>query len=145
MTPALGRRRGIGTARSLAVVISSVFVALVWPIQPALAMMTDVETVASTFSTETLDPPTGVSAAAALLLRVNLSWTATVDVRATGYQVYRGTASGGPYTQVATVTSRATTTYQDNVPLPGQYYYVLKTYFGSWTSVNSNQATVLAV
>ena len=115
------------------------------PVQPALALMTESETVASTFATETLDPPTGLAALAALLLRVNLTWTATVDLRATGYQVFRGTVSGGPYSLVTTITSRATTTYQDTVPLPGQYYYVLKTYFDSWTSVNSNQASVIAV
>ena len=75
---------------------------------------------------------------------MNLAWTATVDTRATGYLVLRGTASGGPYTQIATITSRTTTTYQDTVPLPGFYYYVLQTYFASWTSANSNQASVLA-
>ena len=137
--------RPLGTARALVIVANLVFVALAWPVQPALAVMNDNETVASTFSTETLDPPTSLTAAAALLLRVNLSWTATVDVRATGYQVYRGTANGGPYALITTLSPRTTTTYQDTVPLPGQYYYVLKTYFGSWTSVNSNQASVLAL
>jgi hypothetical protein len=131
--------------RAAALALSLAFVAVAWPVEPALALLSDNETVASTFSTETLDPPTGLAAAAALLLRVNLSWTATVDLRATGYQVYRGTVSGGPYTLITTITSRATTTYQDTVPLPGQYYYVLKTYFDSWTSVNSNQASVIAV
>ena len=114
-------------------------------VPPVLARMTATETVASTFSTETLDPPTGLTATAALLLRVNLAWTATVDTRATGYLVLRGTVDGGPYTQVAQITSRTTTTYQDTVPLPGQYYYVLRTYFANWTSGNSNQASVLAV
>jgi hypothetical protein len=114
------------------------------PVPTALARMTDAEAVASTFATETLDPPTSLTASAGLLLRVNLAWTATVDTRATGYLVFRGTASGGPYAQVATITSRATTTYQDTVPLPGQYHYVLRTYFDSWTSGNSNEASVLA-
>ena len=127
-----------------ALVLANVVVALLgWSVQPALAILTEPETVPATFSTETLDPPTGLAAANGLLLRVNLSWTATVDVRATGYQVLRGTASGGPYTQVATVTSTSTTTYQDTVPLPGIYYYVLRTYIGSWTSANSNQASVV--
>ena len=115
------------------------------PVTSVLALITDAETVASVFSTETLDPPTGLSASAALLLRVNLTWTITPDTRATGYLVLRGTASGGPYTQVASVTPRTTTTYQDTVPVPGQYYYVLQTYYASWTSVDSNQASVLAV
>jgi len=113
-------------------------------VAPVLALLTEAEAVASTVSTETLDPPSGLAASAALLLRVNLTWTVTPDTRATGYQVLRGTANGGPYTQVATITSRTTTAYQDNVPLPGQYYYVLRTYYASWTSVNSNQASVLA-
>jgi hypothetical protein len=134
-----------GRSATRAVILAGFMIAGVGrPVAPVLALMTDAETVASTFSTETLDPPTSLTATAALLLRVNLSWTATVDVRATGYQVLRGTASGGPYTLVATITSRTTTTYQDTVPLPGQYYYVLQTYYASWTSVNSNQASVLA-
>ena len=112
------------------------------PVTHALAVIGDIETVASTFSTETLDPPTGLGATVTLLVRVNLSWTATVDVRADGYEVLRSTTSGGPYTQIATVTPRTTTTYQDIPILPGTYYYVVRTYFGtSWTSVNSNQVS----
>jgi hypothetical protein len=141
----MSRRHGVRAVRALVIAANLLFVALLWPIQPALAVMSDNETGASTFSTETLDPPTSLTATAALLLRVNLSWTATVDARATGYQVYRGTTNGGPYSLITTISPRTTTTYQDTVPLPGQYYYVLKTYFGSWTSVNSNQASVLAV
>lgn len=139
------RRRRLRSDRAAVIAASLVLTTIAFPVPPALALLTESETGASTFSTETLDPPTSLTAAAALLLRVNLSWTATVDTRATGYQVLRGTASGGPYTQVATVTSPSTTTYQDTVPLPGQYYYVLRTYFDSWTSANSNQASVLAV
>jgi hypothetical protein len=107
--------------------------------------MDDAETVGSAFSTETLDPPTSLTATAALLLRVNLTWTATIDLRATGYQVLRGTTDGGPYTQIATITSPTTTAYTDTVPLQGQYYYVLRTYFASWASANSSQASVLAL
>jgi hypothetical protein len=125
-------------------VVGLVVAAGLWPVRPALAILSETETVASTSTTTTLHPPTNLSAAAALLLRVNLSWTATTDPRATGYQVLRGTANGGPYSQVATVTSKATTTYQDTVPLPGIYYYVLRTYYDSWTSGNSNQAQVVA-
>jgi len=121
-----------------------VLVSVAWPVRPALALLTESETVDSTFTTTTLNAPTGLSAAAALLLRVNLSWTATTDPRATGYQVLRGTANGGPYSQVATVTPKTATSYQDTVPLPGIYYYVLRTYYDSWTSANSNQAQVIA-
>ena len=124
--------------------VALLLVSVAWPVRPALALLTESETVDSTFTTTTLHAPTGLSAAAALLLRVNLSWTATTDPRATGYQVLRGTANGGPYSQVATVTPKTATSYQDTVPLPGIYYYVLRTYYDSWTSANSNQAQVIA-
>lgn len=134
------------TARLMAVVLaSSVGLALAHPVMPALARMTDVETVAATFSTETLDPPTDLTATATLELIVTLTWTATVDSRATGYQVLRGTADGGPYTQIATVTPRTTTSYDDLPLVPGTYYYVLRTYYGPWTSVDSNQESVLVL
>jgi len=124
--------------------VALLLVSVAWPVRPALALLTESETVDSTFTTTTLHAPTGLSAAAALLLRVNLTWTATTDPRATGYQVLRGTANGGPYSQVATVTPKTATSYQDTVPLPGIYYYVLRTYYDSWTSANSNQAQVIA-
>jgi hypothetical protein len=138
------RRRRAWFGRAGAIVAGLVLVTSLSPVRPALAILSEAETVPSTFTTTTLHPPTSLSASAGLLLRVNLSWTATTDPRATGYQVLRGTANGGPYSQVATVTSAATTTYQDTVPLPGVYYYVLRTYYDSWTSANSNQAQVIA-
>ena len=138
-------RRRLAAAALAAVVSVPMLGGLGLPVQPTLALLKATETVASTFSTETLDPPTSLTGTAQILLRVNLSWTATVDTRATGYQVLRGTASGGPYTQIATVTPRTTTTYQDIPIVPGTYYYVLRTYFASWTSGNSNQVSVTAI
>ena len=52
----------------------------------------------------------------------------------------RGTASGGPYSQIAEVTPRTTTTYTDS-PADGTYYYVLRAFYQSWESVNSNEAS----
>jgi len=135
---------GRASVRVAGIALAVAIATVAWPLQPALAILSESETVPSTFTTTTLHAPTGLGASAALLLRVNLTWTATTDARATGYQVLRGTANGGPYTQVATVAGQTTTTYQDNVPLPGIYYYVLRTYYDSWTSANSNQAQVLA-
>ena len=131
------RRRRVGSA--VAVVLACIVSAdLGWPGTVALARLTDVQTVTATVSTETLDPPTNLNVTSLLLVKT-LTWTATVDIRATGYLVLRGTASGGPYSQIATVTPWTTTTYVDVVVLPGTYYYVLRSYYGSWTSVNSNQ------
>ena len=138
-----GRRRA---GPALAIVLASlVFGGLGRPIPTVLARMTDVETAASSFSTETLDPPTNLNATATLGLVVTLTWTVTPDTRATGYQVLRGTSNGGPYSVVATVTPRTATSHVDLPLVPGTYYYVLRTYFGSWTSVNSNQDSVLAL
>ena len=140
-------RRGIAppVVPAAAVLAAALLAGLARPVPVALALMTETEAVAATFSTEVLDPPTNLNATAQLGLIVNLTWTATVDLRATGYQVLRGTSSGGPYTQIGTVTPRTTTTFEDLPIVPGTYYYVLRSYYGSWTSVNSNQKSVVAL
>jgi len=115
------------------------------PIQDALALLGDNETVAATFSTEILDPPTGVSATAVLFLTVNITWVATVDTRATGYQILRSTTSGSGYVQVGTVTPSSATSFTDLPLVPGTYYYVVRSYYASWTSVNSNEDSVFAL
>jgi hypothetical protein len=136
-----GRRVGSGIP---VVLVGLLSVNLGLPGRVALATMTATQSVDAVLSTATLHAPTGLAATAAGLV-VTLTWTATVDVRATGYQVMRSTTNGGPYTQIATVASRTTTTYIDVPVVPGTYYYVLKTYFGPWTSANSNQASALAI
>jgi hypothetical protein len=92
----------------------------------------------SSLATDTLVAPTGLSAAGNPT--VNLSWTATTSGWASGYRVYRGTAAGGPYTQVAQVTGVATTSYSDS-PGAGNFYYVVRAYYGTttWVSPASNE------
>jgi hypothetical protein len=134
------RRRGLAIpVTPAAAVLATVLLAgLGRPVPVAYALMTETETVAATFSTEILDPPTNLDVSGPLLIKT-LTWTATVDTRATGYLVFRSTTSGGPYALVATVTPRTTTTYTDVVVGLGTRYYVLQSYYGSWTSANSNQ------
>ena len=137
-------RRTAGLALAIAVaVIGSTGLTL--PATTTFALLGDAEAAASTFSTETLDPPTSVNATALLFLTVNVTWVATVDTRATGYQVLRSTTSGSGYTVVGTVTPRSATSFTDLPLVPGTYYYVVRAYFGSWTSVNSNEDSVFAV
>lgn len=140
-----GTGRGTGLRSALALALAGVLLAGGGTARPALARMGDLETVTATLSTETLDPPTNLEATAMLGLTVQLTWTATVDLRATGYRVMRGTASGGPYTLVGTVTSRTTTSFTDFPLVPGTYYYVVRTYFDSWTSANSNEDSAFAL
>ena len=60
---------------------------------------------------------------------VSLTWAPSTSP-VTGYKVYRGTASGGPYTLLQAL--GAVTSYTDTTVLSGQtYYYVV-------TSVNSS-------
>ena len=50
---------------------------------------------------------------------VALTWTASAD--AVGYNIYRGTVSGGPYSMINTSLD-TTTAYTDNTVLSGQTY-----------------------
>ena len=60
---------------------------------------------------------------------VDLAWTASAD--AVGYNIYRGTVSGGPYA-VVNSSLDSTTAYTDDTVVSGQtYYYVV-------TAVNSD-------
>jgi hypothetical protein len=62
---------------------------------------------------------------------VSLSWTASTSSDVIGYNIYRGTASAGPYSKINSSLS-ASTTYTDNSVVNGQTYYYLT------TAVNSN-------
>lgn len=92
----------------------------------------------NTFTADVLNPPTAVTASGGS--SVNLQWTATADAYAEGYRVFRGSVSGGPYTEVAQVTPRTTTSYADS-PGPGTYFYVVRSFVGGWESVDSNEAS----
>jgi hypothetical protein len=55
---------------------------------------------------------------------VSLTWTASISANVVGYQISRGTTSGGPYTLIGTVGN--TTSYTDTTVVSGQtYYYVV--------------------
>lgn len=111
------------------------------------ALFTDSPGIGSNaFSTATLQPPTGLSATAGcqfLAPRITLNWTATPSTFADGYDVYRSTTNGGPYSAIAHVTGRTTTSYVDSsgLSLNTTYYYVLKSTAFSWSSGNSSQTS----
>jgi hypothetical protein len=72
---------------------------------------------------------------------VALNWTASTSLNVTGYNVYRGTQTGGPYTKL-TSTPITGTTYTDLTVVAGQTYYYVTTAADSNNneSVFSNQA-----
>jgi Abnormal spindle-like microcephaly-assoc'd, ASPM-SPD-2-Hydin len=57
---------------------------------------------------------------------VFLSWTASTSSNVIGYNIYRGTASAGPYSKINS-SLNAGTTYTDNSVVDGQTYYYVST------------------
>jgi len=92
-------------------------------------------------SSATLAAPTGLSASCSNNV-AHLSWTATSSTWADGYEVLRSTTSGGPYTSVALVSGRTTTSYNDSLPGSSRYYYVVRAKKNNWRSANSNETSV---
>lgn len=81
--------------------------------------------------------PTGLTATAVSSSQINLSWNAVSG--AIEYDVYRSTTSGGPYSQITTV---STTSFQNTGLSPSTtYYYVVKAFDGTCESGFSNQAS----
>jgi hypothetical protein len=90
----------------------------------------------------TLAAPSGLSASCFVLTptHIRLNWTATSSTWADGYEVFRSTASGGPYTSVGTVSGHGTTSADNTRPNTGTFYYVVKATKQLWRSADSNQA-----
>jgi hypothetical protein len=74
---------------------------------------------------------------------VSLSWVASTSSTVVGYNIYRGSVSGGPYTMLNS-TPQAGLSYTDMTVLAGQtYYYVVTAVDGSGNeSVVSNEVAV---
>ena len=82
-----------------------------------------------------------ITAPAATSHSVTLTWTASTTTGVTGYNVYRSTTTGGPYTKL-TSTAVTGTTYTDNSVTAGAtYYYVATALVGSSESGYSGQAS----
>jgi hypothetical protein len=74
----------------------------------------------------------------------SLNWTASTSSNVVGYNVYRATQSGGPYTKL-TSSPVAGTSYADVTVQGGQTYYYVTTAIdsGGNESVYSNEATAV--
>ena len=102
----------------------------------------------ATFATGTLGTPSALGVAWGactknVSFQMNLTWAGATNAKS--YTVFRGTTTGGPYTQIGTTSG---TTYTDNGPqLPTftwatTYYYVVTAVAGGWTSASSNEASL---
>lgn len=82
-----------------------------------------------------------ISLAGAGAHSVDLTWSASTTPGITGYDVYRGTTLGGPYTKLNTTIVQGTN-YTDDTAQTGQTYYYVTTAVGSQNaeSAYSNSA-----
>jgi hypothetical protein len=128
------RRRRLGIAVVALLVVGSLGAAA--PI--SLARLTDAASSTKAVGSDTLDPPSTLGATGGTL--ASLTWTATPDTYAAGYELQRATTSGGPYAVVSTITPRTTVATTDSPSASGTYFYVLRSTLQSWQSVNSHQA-----
>jgi fibronectin type 3 domain-containing protein len=73
---------------------------------------------------------------------VSLSWSPSSTSSVVGYNLYRGTVSGGPYPTKLTSSPQPATSFEDNtVQSSSTYYYVATAVDSDSTeSVDSNQA-----
>ncbi len=87
--------------------------------------------------------PGGTCVTSAGIHNVSITWTASSSTGVTGYHVYRGTTSNGPYTLVSSLGNL--TTYTDNTVQSGvTYYYVVRAVDSTNTeSSNSNQSQIV--
>ena len=124
--------------------VAALLLAVGIPATTTLARYTDAATTTGSFTSDTLAPPTSLAATNGAT--TTLTWTpsayAAANPATTGYNVYRSATSGSGYTLVKSVTPGSASTTTDS-PGAGTWYYVLKTTFQNWSSVNSNQATAV--
>jgi hypothetical protein len=85
-----------------------------------------------------------LSGTCSTLHNATLTWTASTSSNLKGYNVYRGTQTGGPYTKI-TFTPVVGTSYTDTTVLAGQTYYYVTTAVDNNNSESdySNQATAV--
>jgi len=57
---------------------------------------------------------------------VDIAWDASTSATLQGYNVYRGTVSGGPYSKISPTLTTSTLLFTDTTPVSGkQYFYVV--------------------
>jgi len=80
----------------------------------------------SSNGTTLLSVPLSGTGLAALAHSVDVTWVASTSTPLQGYNVYRSTVSGGPYTKLSPTLSPTTLLFTDTTPLSGkQYFYVV--------------------
>jgi Fibronectin type 3 domain-containing protein len=76
--------------------------------------------------TTMLSVPLTGTGLAPLAHSVDVAWDASSSATLQGYNVYRSTVSGGPYTKISPILATSTLLFTDTTPVSGkQYFYVV--------------------
>lgn len=106
---------------------------------PTIGRLTGQAGATGSFTTDPLDPPTGLAVMAGAI--ASLSWVPTSDHYAGGYDVMRSLVSGSGHLTVASPSPRTVSSYADTPATDGTYYYVLTSTASNWTSAQTAQVT----
>ena len=76
--------------------------------------------------TTVLSIPLAGTGLAPLAHSVDIAWDASTSATLQGYNVYRSTVSGGPYSKISPTVTTSTLLFTDTTPISGkQYFYVV--------------------
>ncbi len=97
----------------------------------------------SNFDADILAPPDSMTLTTPVPGTANLGWSASTSAYATATKVMRGTVTGGPYTVIATL-APTVFSYTDTPGL-GSFFYVTRSTFQSWESLDSNEVNTVFI
>jgi Cep192 domain 4 len=75
---------------------------------------------------------------------VDIAWSASTSASLQGYNVYRSTTTGGPYTKISPALSSTTLLFTDGTPQSGQKYFYVVTAVNA-SGLESTASTEVAV
>lgn len=144
MTTRMRNQRPRPSGAACRVLATLAATAVLWtPTQLATtsASYTDFDALSESFSATKIAAPTTLAAERTGATSVLLTWTASNSTFADGYEVYRSSASTGPWTEIAaTADGSGRTTYTDDTAPADTAYYKINTYRYNWISIDSNTA-----
>lgn len=93
---------------------------------PAAAGTVNGSLVLMSNGTTVLSIPLAGTGLAPLAHSVDIAWDASTSATLQGYNVYRSTVSGGPYSKISPTVTASTLLFTDTTPVSGkQYFYVV--------------------
>jgi hypothetical protein len=95
-----------------------------------------------------LSVPLSGTGLAALAHSVDVTWVASTSTPLQGYNVYRSTVSGGPYSKLSATLSPTTLLFTDTTPVSGKKYFYVVTALntsGAESSASSEVAVTIPV